>query len=175
MEVLAGLEGEGALIALHGWNHDSLKNHPEHISLGLKKLGAVNVLIPPYAAYDNSTFLEAARCGITTLMGGLPGDHHDLGRKPVDVGGVLHLSGERQLWGKCYQNARTVETWEQFLPERPPDLIDSDMPVMITCHHRWDNNPEHPEFLSGVKRLRDAVADKLTTVDEARKWLEAQR
>lgn len=145
----------------HGWSHRDETLTSEEIFKSSDILPTVYV-IPPYNKYDSDTIKAVALLHDESgeqpvLFGGFNGEHHPYGEAPRIVDGVLHLSAERALYQHAYQVAEAIEM----------GYGTDAWPMVITLHHRWDAN-----FLDGVRRLRDLVADKLTTVDEAFKWAE---
>lgn len=146
-----------AEIALHGYRHKDKPLDLEEIYLAEESFPDARCVIPPYNKYNDATFDAMRQTGKTVLFGGFNGEHHNYGEAPRIVDGVLHLSADRTLYQHSYIVAQTAKI--------KIDHGTSDHPLVITLHHRWDE-----KFFDGVRRLRDLVADKLTTVEEAWEW-----
>jgi hypothetical protein len=165
---LAAVPGVG--LALHGWDHAPGVLTPDDVRLGAlafagNGLPVPRAVVPPDNRY-NALTLAATRLlhDRPVLLGGFDGEHHDHGEAPRVVDGVLHLSADRGLYAHAYAVADALGKGEAFAPgsgERP-------WPRVLTLHHRWDLS--QPGFLSGVRRLRDLVADRLVGLDEAWGW-----
>lgn len=150
-----------AVLCIHGWAHDKRTLEPDDIRRAREVLPLAQCVIPPYNMYDART-MAAMRSMLDPVLFG--GHHepnsrgreadHPHGRRPVLVNGVLHLSTEWTLYEHCY-----------IMVERVYALKDrySTHPLVVTAHPRWD-----VDFFGGVRELREALGDSLTTVEEAR-------
>ena len=150
------------LIALHGWDHADQPLSPDHIHLAHRALPSARVVIPPYNKYNEDTFRAMRDYGLTTLLGGFPSEHHQFGATPVMHAGILHLSARRGLYGRCYELVDAVK--------RVIATEDCPYPIQVVLHHRWDMS--NPDFLPGVRKLRELIEPHVVTVDAARKWAE---
>ncbi len=146
-----------AELAVHGWDHapDRELTHAELVKSKnhLEETGLrVRALIPPYNRISDETVAEWGRIvgPEACVFGGFDGDNHNHGDSPRFLEGVLHLPADRCLYCHSYRLAPEVAR----LAEVPGVRV-------VTLHHRWDE-----KFLAGVGRLREAIAPRLTTVDE---------
>lgn len=158
-----------AEIALHGWDHRDRPLGLEDIRLSEESFGKARCIIPPHNKYDFATVDAMVETGKTILFGGFDGEHHNHGPAPKIVDGVLHLSAEKSLYDCSFRIADFLGT---ATSQNCPSV---DWPLIITLHWRWDAGCKDAGAMDGVRRLRDLVADKLTTVDEAWRWATRRR
>jgi hypothetical protein len=147
-------ETTGAEIALHGWDHSAGYLTAKDIILAHKVFPAARAVIPPYNLYKAETLHATGTLspGRGVLFGGIPSHgHHTFGPAPTVTQGVLHLAAHEALYLHSYRMIDAIE-----------EMPDPGYPVVVTCHHRWDR-----DFLDGVKRLRNALKNRLVTVEEA--------
>jgi len=147
-----------AEIALHGWDHVKQVLTELDVERGRAVFPDSRCVIPPYNLYDERT---VKACNGMVLFGGFDGEHHNYGPDPIMVENCLHLPADRKLYSHAYRLVRLFDhDIENGLDYEHEFRV-------ITLHHRWDAG-----FLDGVGRLRDAIADRLATVDEVYKMLE---
>jgi hypothetical protein len=149
-------------LAIHGWDHARGPLSVGHIARAVAVLPEARVVIPPYNSYDAETVraMDVHIAGTPVLLGGFPRDHHNYGDAPKRIGArTIHVSATRNLYDRCYQLADSIPS--MLLPA-------VDYPLQIVLHHRWD-----VKNLDGVKRLRDVIADRMVTIDDVARWVEA--
>jgi hypothetical protein len=164
----------GVELALHGWDHAPGVLTPDHVRWGARAMAErglpVRAVVPPDNRY-NALTLAAVRllADRPVLLGGFRGEHHDYGERPKVVDGVLHLSAFRDLYAHAYLLAARVAEERELEDAGMVAAGEPGWPEVLTLHHRWD-----AEFLPGVRRLRDLVADSLVGLDEAWAWVDEQ-
>lgn len=134
---LRDLQQEGAIISLHGWNHEKQPLTPDHIRRAVEIFPAADSVIPPYNMYDVATVTgmdlhmpPGAKC----LFGGMVNDHHQHGTKPKWVSAdVLHLNAACKLYARSWDAANAVNSI--FKGAEPG----ANHPLVITLHHRWEH------------------------------------
>lgn len=148
-----------ATLSVHGWDHAKQILQSSDISRALDVMPRARTVIPPFNLYDENTIRYLGRrIERPVLLGGFHEANaagreadHPYGPAPVVVDGVLHLSAGWLLYEHCYRMVEAVESFP-----------DPGYPVVVTAHLRWDI-----DFFPGVRALREALAGRLVSVDEA--------
>ena len=156
LHLLSNLQGE-ELSAVHGYTHD---RGVQPTLTEMKRAGFLFrslCYVPPFNDYTLETVNNWGLAGGKYFLGGWPGDHHDLGDKPVLTNGVIHLPACPLLYGTACDLLRSGRAVCQ--------RTTGNQPLVLTLHLPWDQNP------TPVKELVDAIKPLLVSPHYAARWL----